>query len=84
MSEHPEKLRAVFVHTATRLTRNQPELLAILEELDSHGVPVRLVKNQHGFRTRAAIRLWRKVNVLVGFVLSLVGHGNSNTTRNRD
>ena len=84
MSECLEKLRAVFVHTATRLPRNERPCLAVLEELDGHGVPVHLVRNQHGLRTRAAIRIRREVNFLVRFVLSLVGHGNSNTARNRD
>ena len=84
MSEHPEKLRTVFVHTATRLPRNETGSLAVLEELDGHGVPVHLVKNRHGIRARAGVLLRRAVNILVRLVLSLVGHGNSNTARNRD
>ena len=75
---------AVFIHTATRLPRNERESLAVLEGVDGHGVPVHSVNNQHGIRARAEVRLRRAVNVLVRFVLSLVGHGNSNTARNRD
>ena len=66
---------AVFVGSADRLPRNGPEFLAALEELDGHGVAVHFVENQHGIRTRAVRRLRQAANVLVRFVLSLVGHG---------
>ena len=75
---------AVFVHTTARLPRNEAEFLAVPEELDGHGVPVYLVGDQQGLRTRVGIRIRRAVNVLVRFVLPLFGRGNSNTARNRD
>ncbi len=78
------EVSAVLVYGADRLPRNGSELLAALEEFDGHGVPVHFVKDQHGIRARTVSRLRRATNVLVRFVLSLVGHGNANTARNRD
>ena len=93
MREHLEMLRhavaagevsAVLVHSASRLWRNQPELLGEMEELDRHGVSVHFVKNRHGVRSWAISRFRQRSNALVTFVLSLIGHGNSNTARNRE
>ena len=75
---------AVFVHGNDRFTRNGSEFSAALEELDRSGVAVHVVKNQGGILTRAMSHLWHTANALVRFVLSLVGHGNSKTTRNQE
>ena len=82
MREEFEKLRravvagevgVVFVHTASRLSRNQPELLAALDELDELGVAVHFVKNRPGIRSRAISCLRHMANALLEFALSLVG-----------
>lgn len=75
---------AVFVHSDDRLRRNGSEFLAALEELERSGVAVHVVKHQHGVRARAMVRFRQTSKGLVRFVLSLVGHGNSNTARNRE
>ena len=93
MREEFEKLRrsvaagdvdAVIFYRASRSSRSQPEFLAALEELDGHGVAVHFVNNRHGMRRRAMSRLRQTAHNLVKFALSLVGHENSHTVRNRD
>ena len=75
---------AVVFHSFDRLSRNEPEFWAALEDFDGHGVSVHFVKNRHGIRARAVRRLRPAANALVRFVLSLFGHGKSNTARNRE
>ena len=74
---------AVFVCDADRSSRHESELVAPLQELDGHGVSVHSVRNQHRVRARVMSRFRQTLNALVRFVLSLVGHGNSNTARDR-
>ena len=75
---------AVYIYSTDRFPRNRSEFSPALEELDRSGVAVHVVKNRHGVRARTVRRLQQATNALVRFVLSLFGHGKSNTARNRE
>ena len=63
----------VVFYGASRLSRNEPELLEVLEEFDAHGVAVQFVKDQRDIRSWAMNGLRHAASILLEFALSLVG-----------